>query len=81
MLASVFLVEYHSHFHGQIEAILRQGMERGELISLDPALAARMLLGMALPILYSESSAPQTEPEAGLNSLLRIFFEGLQPRP
>ena len=76
-----FLVEYHSHFHGQIEAILRQGMERGELIPLDPALAARMLLGMALPILHIESGAPQTDPEAGMNTLLKIFFEGLEPRP
>jgi len=72
-----FLVEYHNHFHGQIESILREGMESGELIPLDPALAARMLLGMALPILSSESGAAQTNLETGLNTLMQIFFEGL----
>ncbi len=76
-----FLADYHSRFHKQIEAILQDGMDRGELTSLDPSLAARMLLGMALPILYAENDAPQIEPGAGLDALLHIFFEGLTQHP
>ena len=72
-----FLADYHGHFHRQIEAILWEGMERGELIQQDPSVAARMLLSMALPILNAESDAPQANSETGLNTLLAIFFDGL----
>lgn len=67
---------YRQRFLGPIEAILEQGVERGELRSLDPAQTTWMLLGMAFSGL---SASPERVP-AVVELIERVFFEGVEAR-
>lgn len=75
-----FLTDYHARFTGQVENILAEGMRRGELIALDSALAARMLLGMTLPFLLADADSPAFNRGEVVAAAVRVFFDGLQVR-
>jgi AcrR family transcriptional regulator len=65
---------YEQRFIGQIEALLVDGVARGEIAPLDTRSATWLLLGMLLPFFNSgRRSAPPTA------LILRIFFEGVGP--
>src|SRR5690606_24416548 len=51
---------YYEKFIGRIAAILRAGIESGELRPLDPTVATWTLLGMMYPYFYPSSSLHYT---------------------
>ncbi len=67
---------YREEFTGQIEDILRAGVERGELRPMDVRLATWVLLGMAYPFLYSAHERELGRPQDAIELMLTIFFDG-----
>jgi len=67
---------YQAEFIGQIEDILRSGIERGELRPMDVRLATWILLGMAYPFLYPAHERELGPPEEAIELMLTIFLQG-----
>ncbi len=67
---------YRQRFLGPIEAILEQGVARGELRPLDPTQTTWLLLGMAFSGL---SASPERVP-AVVELIEGVFFEGVEAR-
>ncbi|MFQ5343405.1 MAG: TetR/AcrR family transcriptional regulator [Anaerolineae bacterium] len=67
---------YRERFTGALEAILRAGIERGELRSMDARVATWVLLGMAYPFLYSVHERELGPPGDAIELMLSIFFDG-----
>ncbi len=67
---------YRRRFVGPIEAILQQGVERGQLRTVDPAQATWLLLGMA----FSGLSATPERVPAVVELIESVFFEGVEAR-
>jgi AcrR family transcriptional regulator len=82
---------YHEKFIGQVEGILRAGVERGELRGMNLRLATWVLLGMAYPFFYpaharepgspgevspDEASLDEVSPGEAVELMLAIFFDG-----
>ena len=68
---------YQASFVGQVEAMLRDGIQRGELRAMDARTATWILLGMAYPFIYP---AREREPDAAgeaVELLVAIFFDGV----
>ena len=65
---------YQTKFIGLVEAILADGLARGELRPLDPPQATWLLLGMIYPFLDASHSAGADEYVIAL--ALTIFFDG-----
>lgn len=68
---------YHERFIRPIVRLLEQGMEKGELRSVNPWLAAWALLGMMYPYFYPHYSNSLPPPEEVIAPLAEIFLEGL----
>ncbi len=65
---------YYRLFIGEIEALLREGMDAGELRAVNPAQATWLLLGMAYPYFGMSGYAP---PGDVVDLLTDVFFDGL----
>ena len=70
---------YHEKFIGQVETILRTGIDRGELKPLNPTLITWMLLGMAYPFLQTSQEGEQTadSTENLIEEMICVFFDGV----
>ncbi len=67
---------YHQKFTAQIQSILQEGVERGELKDMDTRQATWVLLGMMYPYFYPSHRSEMGDPQAALEMMLTIFFEG-----
>ena len=67
---------YWGRFIDPIEAILRSGVESGELRAIDPQPSTWLLLGMA----FSGLSASAEQVPAMVALIDRVFFEGVEAR-
>lgn len=66
---------YQEKFVGRIAGMLEDGMQRGELRTMEPQLAAWLLLGMAYPFLHP---GRPDEPVAEIGHVLvSVFFDGV----
>ncbi len=72
-----FLQSYHRRFIGRMERIVSEGIEHGEVATVDPALATWMLLGMAYPFLYPAHARELGVDDRTISTMIRIFFDGL----
>ncbi len=63
---------YYKNFPAQLEDILREGQANSELRDFDVQLGARVLLGLALPLL----SVKKKDLDATVDLLESIFFDG-----
>lgn len=72
---------YRRKFIDQIENILRQGIERGELRPMDTRLATWILLGMAYPFLFPAHEREMGSPEEAVTLMLDLFFDGAARQP
>ena len=77
---------YREKFIGKIEAILKSGMQRGELKSIRPEVATWTLLGMMYPYLYpAHAETTHTEksslPEDTIQQIISIYLDGISIRP
>jgi AcrR family transcriptional regulator len=68
---------YQEKFIGQIEAMLSDGIARGELRELDARLATWLLLGMLYPFFNPEHEREDGPRETAISLILTTFFDGL----
>ena len=68
---------YQRKFVDQIEAVFGEGVERGELRSINPRVATWALLGMLYPLLYPVHERYISSEPAVLEQMLDIFFSGV----
>jgi AcrR family transcriptional regulator len=71
---------YYEKFVGQIEALLAEGVNAGELRSLDPKATTWILLGMMYPFFYPGHDREMGNPEEIIPFLVSVFFEGVSQR-
>jgi AcrR family transcriptional regulator len=71
---------YYDKFVGQIEALLSEGVNSGELRSLDPKATTWILLGMMYPFFYPGHDREMGNPEEIIPFLVSVFFEGVSQR-
>ncbi len=69
---------YHQKFTWQIQAILQEGVDAGELRPMDARQGAWILLGMMYPYFYPSHRQEMGDPQEALDLMLTIFFEGAQ---
>lgn len=74
--AERFLGLYHGGFIGQVSAILRGGIERGELRPLDVPAATWVLLGMAFPFFGEGTLRDAAASERAVELIVGVFFDG-----
>jgi AcrR family transcriptional regulator len=74
---SAFNSIYHEKFIGQIETILQDGIDRGELRPNPTAVTCWILLGMMYPFFYPDSSRKEVSSDIIANQIVEIFFHGL----
>lgn len=67
---------YQEKFVGQIEGMLRAGVESGELAPMDVRLGTWVLLGMMYPFFYPTSAHSLGISKEAIALMLRIFFDG-----
>ncbi len=67
---------YIERFVGQVQAVLREGVESGELRELDLHRVTWLLLGMA----FSGLSAPPERADAVVELMVGVFFDGVTRR-
>ncbi len=67
---------YHQKFLWQIQEVLQEGIDTGELRAMDAQQATWILLGMMYPYFYPSHRAEIGDPQAALTTMLTIFFEG-----
>jgi AcrR family transcriptional regulator len=73
---SVFNTLYHDKFIGQIEAILQEGIDRGELRPNPPTVTCWILLGMMYPFFYPDPSRHDVPAEIIAEQIMQLFFFG-----
>ncbi len=76
---ATFAHRYRELFIERMEAIVREGVERGELRPLNPRLLTWMLLGMAYPFFYPAHQGELGDPAETIATMLTVFFEGAAP--
>ena len=68
---------YHKKFIDKIQAILKAGVESGELKPIDTGVATWMLLGMMYPYFYPAHSYDMPSPSDVAEQLLEIYLDGV----
>ncbi len=71
---------YASGLIAPIEAMIRNGIERGELRSVDPHLATWLLLGMLYPFFHTEQAQARDHGAEIADMIVQTFFDGLAQR-
>jgi len=71
---------YYEKFVGQIEALLVEGVNAGELRPMDPKATTWILLGMMYPFFYPGRDREMGNQEEIIPFLLSVFFEGVSQR-
>ncbi len=70
-----FMVKYHDIFIGQVQEMIRTGMENGEIRTGDPVLVSQILLGMSSPVLTPGWFGE--DPLVTMDTILTCFFDGV----
>lgn len=68
---------YQEKFISQVEAMLRGGVERGELKPVNARVATWLLLGMAYPFLYPAHERDLDATDETIELMVVTFFDGL----
>ena len=68
---------YHKKFIDKIQAILKAGVESGELKPIDTGVATWTLLGMMYPYFYPAHSYDVPSPSDVAEQLLEIYLDGV----
>ena len=68
---------YQEKFIRQVEAMLRAGVERGELKPVNVRVATWLLLGMAYPFLYPAHERDLDATDEAIELMVITFFDGL----
>ncbi|MBN1266074.1 MAG: TetR/AcrR family transcriptional regulator [Anaerolineales bacterium] len=73
----VFMQKFHRTFIGQIEAILQEGIQSGQIRETDPMLAAQIFFGMAMSPMMPEGQRAGESSRRLADMILQVFFDGL----
>ncbi len=76
-----FGAAYERKFIGQIAAMLRDGMTRGELRQIDAHTATWALLGMLYPFFHPGRAAGAAAPQETIDRLVALFLDGMAAAP
>ncbi len=68
---------YQEKFISQVEEILQDGIERGELRAMNAHVATWILLGMAYPFFYPAHERELSATGEVINLMVDIFFDGV----
>lgn len=68
---------YQEKFIWRIQSILEEGMDKGELHSMDPGVATWVLLGMMYPYFYPAQSRGMPPMTEIADQMVKIFLDGL----
>jgi len=68
---------YQEKFINQVEEILQEGIERGELRAMNARVATWILLGMAYPFFYPAHERELIATGEVINQMVRTFFDGV----
>jgi AcrR family transcriptional regulator len=68
---------YYDKFVGQIEALLVEGVNAGELRPMDTKATTWILLGMMYPFFYPGRDREMGNPQEIIPFLISVFFEGV----
>lgn len=74
---AAFVQLYQQQFIDQLQAILHDGVRRGELRPVDPHIAVWLLLGMLYPFFGTGQQRGGEPHEQVLSTLLTTLFDGL----
>jgi AcrR family transcriptional regulator len=77
---AAFGTVYYDRFIGQIETMLAEGVNSGELLPMDTATATWVLLGMMYPFFYPGHNRATGETGQAVQLMLNIFFDGAVQR-
>ncbi len=69
--------DYHEKFIGKIQSVIEQGIQKGELRPLNPALATWSLLGMMYPYFFPAHATELPPPAEVIDHLVLIYLDGL----
>lgn len=67
---------YHEKFVSQVEALLQDGIARGELQPVDTHLTAWVLLGMIYPFVNASHRHSDQSVAQAMDLIVRLFFDG-----
>ncbi len=73
---SIVKKAYHRSFIGNINTLMAQGIDNGELRAVEPTILTWALLGILHPYLYIEHNNSSTSSHPPVETLLTIFFDG-----
>ncbi len=73
-----FMKTFHNNFIGQVQTILQEGIKRGEIQPLDPALLIQILIGMVSPALSTTGTA--ADAQIVMQKIINLFFDGVKPK-
>ena len=68
---------YQDKFINQVEEILQEGIERGELRAMNARVATWILLGMAYPFFYPAHERELAATGEVINLMVSTFFDGV----
>jgi AcrR family transcriptional regulator len=71
---------YREKFIGKVEAILRAGMESGDIRSVQPEVATHTLLGMMYPYFYPSSAGDQGLSAETIQQVVSIYLDGVSKK-
>ena len=77
---AVFNQRYQQRFLGPVAGLLRAGVERGELRSMDSDLAVWGLLGLMYPFFNPAHARSAADSQRVIEFVLMVFFEGVTAR-
>lgn len=73
-------LEKRRRYQGLLEQLLRQGVERGEIVDADPGLTALALLGMLNWAVYWYRRGGRRSGDEIAHHFVNLIVEGLRPR-
>jgi AcrR family transcriptional regulator len=73
-----FMLKFHRVFIGQIENILQDGVNRGQIREVDPMIAAQLFFGMAMAPMMPENLHTGEVSSKLADMILSVFFDGLE---
>ncbi len=68
---------YREKFIGKVEAVIRAGIEAGEIKSLQPEVATHTLLGMMYPYFYPSHSRDKGLSTETIQQVISIYLDGV----
>jgi AcrR family transcriptional regulator len=74
---AIFNRSYHSRFIDKIQAMLKAGIDQGELRPIDPGVATWALMGILHPYFFPAQTSEVPPAKTVIEPILQIFLDGI----